>query len=335
MTVESPIKSGLHEVAARPPELFQAAPSLSILVPVAERHDDLRALYRQVAEELDRRGVLYEVIVVLDGPHFSEAERQLRELRGEDSRLRVYRLNRAFGEATALQVAVARARGRTFLTLAPYFQLAPGAIGKVLDALDDGVDLAIARRYPRLDSWFNRLQSWVFHGLINLLTGVRLSDISCGLRAMKAEVLRGIPLYGDLHRFVPLMAYRHGYRIVEVPLPQSPMEPKLRIYGSGVYLRRLLDIVTVFFLFKFTRKPLRFFGLLGGGLFGIGLLITGYLAALRLLQVTALADRPLFVLGVLLMVLGFQTASLGLIGEIIVFTRARDVGECAVERLLD
>jgi len=334
MAVEAPEKTTIPQQEAQSPEYVEATPSLSVLVPISERHDDLRALHRQVVEELKPRGLDFEFVFVLDGPDFPEAERQLRELQATDSGVRAYRMNRRFGEAAALHTAAARARGGTVLTLAPYFQLAPGAIGKVLDVLESGYNLVVARRHPRIDSWFNRLQSYVFHLFTSWLTGVRLWDISCGLRAMKAEVLREIPLYGDLHRFVPILAHRQGFRVVEVPLPQSPADAGIRVYRPGVYLRRLLDILTVYFLFKFTRKPLRFFGLIGLGLFGTGFLITAYLSVLRILHVTALADRPLFLLGVLLMVLGLQTASLGLIGEIIVFTRARDVKEYHVEQVL-
>ena len=335
MTVESPVTSELREEAAQAPDSSKTIPSLSVLVPIAERHDDLRALYLQVVEELTPRGMPFEVIFVLDGPNFPQAEKQLHELRESYAGVRVYRLNRTFGEAAALKTAAVRARGGTILTLASYFQLAPGAIGKVLDTLDDGYDLVVARRHPRIDSWFNRLQSRVFHLLTTWLTGIRLRDISCGLRAMRSKVLREIPLYGDLHRFVPILAHRQGFRIIEVPLPQSPADARLRIYSPGVYLRRLLDILTVFFLTKFTRKPLRFFGLFGAGLFGTGFLITGYLSILRLFYLTALADRPLLLLGVLLMVLGVQTASLGLIGEIIVFTNAKKTEDYVVETILE
>jgi glycosyltransferase involved in cell wall biosynthesis len=324
----------MPEEASQVNDSSAAAPAVSVLVPISERHDDLRALYGQIVEELASREGRFEAIFVLDGPHFPQAEEQARELQTSSSAVRVYRLNRVCGEAAALRVAAARARGRTLLTLAPYFQLSPGAIGKVLDTLKDGYDLVVAWRHPRIDSWFNRLQSRIFHLLTYCLTGVRLHDISCGLRAMKADVIGEIPLYGDLHRFIPLLAYRQGFRIAEVPVAQSPADAKLRVYAPGVYVRRLLDILTVFFLFKFTRKPLRFFGLVGASLFGTGFLITAYLVVLRFLHVTALADRPLLLVSVLLMVLGVQTASLGLIGEIIVFTRAREVKEYHVSELL-
>ncbi len=334
MAVESPVKTEILEGTTQRLDPSEVKPTVSVLIPISERHDDLRALYRNVEEELEPRGVLFEVIFVLDGSDFPEAERQLCQLRASHPQIRVYRVNRRLGEAAAVKAAVARARGGIIMTLAPYFQVAPGAIAKVLDAMNDGYDLAVARRYPRIDSWFNRLQSGVFHLLTSWLTRIRLRDISCGLRAMKVEVLREIPLYGDLHRFIPILAYSQGFRIAEVPHPQSPADARLRLHPPGIYLRRLLDILTVFFLTKFTRKPLRFFGLVGAGLFGTGFLITAYLSVMRLLNFTTLGDRPVLLLGVLLMVLGVQTASLGLIGEIIVFTRARDVQEFHVDEVL-
>jgi len=335
MKVESPVISKVQEAVAQEPELSEATPSLSVLVPITKGHTNLRTLYLEVVKELTPLGMPFEVIFVLDGPNFVEAERQLRELQASCSGVRVYRLNRAFGEAVALQTAGAHARGQTILTLAPYFQFTSGAIAKILDTLNGGYDLVVARRHPRVGPWLNRLQFWLFHLLTNWLTGLRLRDMTCGLRAMKAEVLRTIPLYGELHLFVPLLAYKHGFRITEVPIPQNPANAGRQVYPAGLYPRRLLDILTIFFLVKFTRKPLRFFGLVGGGLFGSGLLITGYLAALRLLQLTALADRPLLVLGVLLMAIGFQTASLGLIGEIIVFNHENKNGDYVVETILE
>ena len=335
MTFESLISSEVAGAVAEAPAVSEAIPTLSVLVPVTESHDDLGRLYARVAEELTPRDLPFEIIFVLDGSNLPQAEKQLRGLRAKCPGVRVYRLNRVFGESTALQTAVARARGRTILTLAPYVQFGPGALGKVLDALSDGYDLVVARREPRLDSWFNLLQSRVFHILTRWLTGVRLSDINCKLWAMKAEVLRAIPLYGDLHQFIPILAHKHGFRIAEVPVPQNAGNARLRVYRPGAYLRRFLDIFTLAFLFNFTAKPLRFFGVLGAGLLGTGLVITGYLGVARLLHMTALADRPLLLLGVLLMALGIQTASLGLVGEIIVYTNVRKSEEYVVETILD
>ena len=335
MAFKGLIRSEIAGAVAEAPAISDGIPTLSVVVPVAENHHDLGTLYARVAEELTSRDLPFEVIFVLDGSNLPQAEKQLRALRARCPGVRVYRLNRVFGESTALETAVGRARGRIVLTLHPYVQFGAGAIGNVLDALGSGYDFVVARRQPRLDSWFNLLQSRVFHILTHWLTGVRLSDINCRLWAMKAEVLRAIPLYGDLHQFLPVLAYKHGFRIAEVPVLQNPGDARPRIYRPGTYLRRCLDIFTMAFLFNFTAKPLRFFGVLGAGLLGTGLVITGYLGVARLLHVTALADRPLLLLGVLLMALGIQTASLGLVGEIIVYTHRKKSDDYVVETVLN
>jgi hypothetical protein len=152
---------------------------------------------------------------------------------------------------------------------------------------------------------------------------------------MRRSVAEQIHLYGDLHRFLPLLAEQQGFRIAEIPVRQSPLDAKRRLYRPGLYLRRLLDILTLFFLFKFTKKPLRFFGLVGSGIFGCGAIITGYLGLYRILGFGPLADRPLLILGTLLMVLGVQVLSVGLLGEIIIFTHAGDDQEYKVREVLD
>ena len=308
---------------------------ISVVVPVSERHDNLRDLYTQYSRELSIYGCPYEFIFVLDGPQ-DEALQALKQLKKEYQHIKVIALNRWFGEATALAVGFEHASGAIILTLSSYFQVEPHEVHRMLKKLvADKYDLVISRRCPRIDSLFNRVQSWVFHRLTQMLTGMKYHDISCGLRAMKRKVTREIRLYGDLHRFIPLLAYQQGFKIAEVPVQQSPHDLKRRIYTPGVYLRRLLDILTLFFLFKFTKKPLRFFGLVGSGLFGAGALITGYLGVYRLLRLGAIADRPLLMLGILLMVLGVQLFSIGLLGEIIIFTHARDTKDYQVEEILD
>ena len=307
---------------------------LSVVVAISERHDDLRELYLQYAKQLSTNGNPYEFIFVLDGPK-REALRTLKELKREHPEIKVITLNRHFGEATALSVGFDKARGSVILTLPSFFQVEPYEVHSLLEKLsEDGNDLVIAWRYSRIDSRFNQAQSWVFHQLTRMLTGMRYHDISCSLRAMKRKVAKEIHLYGDLHPFLPLLAYQRGFKVVEVPVQQSPRDAKRRVYRPGIYVRKLLDILTVFFLFKFTKKPLRFFGLVGSGIFGAGAIITGYLGLYRLLGLGPVAGRPLLILGSLLVVLGLQLFSIGLLGEIIIFTHARKSKEYTIDKML-
>lgn len=308
--------------------------AVSVIVPVAERCEDLHEIYWAHAKVLRRAERFFEFIFVLDGGFEGEAP-GLESLVALGEPIRIVTLPRSFGEATALMAGFQRARGDIVLVMPSYFQVVPEGIECILNMLDDSYDLVTARRCPRSDSWINRLQTWGFHFLTGYLTGVTLQDMGCGLKGIRRRVVDELQLYGDLHRFLPILAYQKGFRVVEVDIAQHLANSKTRIYRPGVYLRRLLDILTLVFLFKFTKKPLRFFGLIGGGLLAGGLLILSLLASQRLFFGFPLADRPLVILGVLLMVLGVQTGSIGLLGELIIFTHADKIREFYVEKILE
>jgi hypothetical protein len=226
------------------------------------------------------------------------------------------------------------ARADVLITLAAYFQVDPAGVEKALDLLDEGADLVVGRRFPRLDSLFNRIQTRVFHDLLRVMTGERFADVSCGFRVMKRTVAKELNFYGGMHRFIPVLAARQGFVTVEIDLPQRKEDLGTRYYGVAVYLKRLLDVLTVFFLMKFTRQPLRFFGIPGLVMLVAGTLVTGYLGFYRLLGLGPIGDRPLLLLGVLLMAFGIQTLSIGLIGEIIIFTHARQMREYQIAEVV-
>ncbi len=296
-----------------------AAPRLvSVIVPVVERADELEGLYVAFAGELEARGLAHEFIFVLDGGFPPPPE--LATLAQRDN-VRVLRFARTFGETAALRLGIERSAGDVILTLPAYFQVKPEGVGPLLAALENGSDMAVASRSPRVDSWLNRVQSAVFHRMISGVTDRRFHDIACGVRAMRRHVAEALPLYGDLHRFIPALAVREGYLVDEVPVPQHPRDARTRVYGPGVYLRRLLDVATFFFLAKFTEKPLRFFGLVGSVFFLAGA-VTGAVLLVDRLRGTGIANRPLLLLAVLMIALGVQLMGLGLVGEIIVHLRA-------------
>jgi glycosyltransferase involved in cell wall biosynthesis len=313
----------------------EQGPRLSVVIPISERYDDLREIYLQHAREISLTGVSHEFVFVLDGPDPS-ALKTLRALKEQYPTIVVIiTLGRRFGEATALSAGFEVAKGATIVTAPAYFQVEPSQVQQMLKEFEDrGQDLVIAWRYPRIDSVFNRFQSRVFHLLIRLLIGTNYHDVSCGLRVMTRQVAQEIRLYGDLHRFLPLLAHQRGFKVAEVAVRQSKSDARQRLYGPGVYLRRLLDILTLFFLYKFTRKPLRFFGLVGSVVFLAGAILTAYLGIDRILGVP-LASRPLLILGVLWMVFGVQLFSIGLLGEVIIFTHARDLKEYHAAKIED
>jgi glycosyltransferase involved in cell wall biosynthesis len=292
---------------------------VSVIVPVVERADDLMTLYRSFAGELDRRGEEHEFLFIFDGGFTPPAE--LAALSREQASVRLLSFARTFGETAALRLGIERSHGDVILTLPAYFQVRAEGVGPLLDALKTGADMVVASRSPRLDSWLNRLQSRAFQRMVGGVSDRRFHDMACGVRLIRRPVAEALPLYGDLHRFLPALALREGYRVEEVAVPQHPNDARTRVYRPGVYLRRLLDIAAFFFLAKFTEKPLRFFGLVGSVFFGLGAVASLVLLAERIAG-QGIANRPLLLLAVLLVALGVQLIGLGLVGEIIVHLRS-------------
>jgi glycosyltransferase involved in cell wall biosynthesis len=292
---------------------------VSVVVPVVERIDDLMAVYHAFAVELEKRFPEFEFLFVFDG-RFAPAP-ELIALSREKKGLKILRFAREFGETAALRLGIEKSRGDLVLTLPPYFQVQPEGVGRLLDAIAAGADMAVANRSPRLDSWLNRMQSRAFHRIVGGVTDQQFHDMACGVRLMRRAVAEALPLYGDLHRFIPALALREGYRVDEVPVAQHPGDAQMRVYRPGVYFRRLLDIAAFFFLAKFTERPLRFFGLVGS----LFLMSGGALSLVLLIQRFeghGIANRPALLLAVLLVAIGVQLIGLGLVGEILVHLRA-------------
>lgn len=306
---------------------------ISVIIPVSERFDDVAGLYSAYREALRSTGRSHEFVYVLDGD-YPDVLAALRSLQQQGERLTIVKLAKWFGEATALTAGFEHSSGDTILTLPAYYQIEAGDIPKVLEGLA-GHDMAVAKRWPRRDSRFNRFQARVFHGLLQWISGYHFHDLGVGVRAIKRHVVAEVPVYGDQHRFLPVLAARQGFRVVEIEVAQSSRETGTRLYRPGVYARRFLDIFTIFFLVKFTKKPLRFFGLIGTATFALGMLFLLYLIAERVLFGITLADRPALLLSSLMVVLGVQVFAMGLIGELIIFTHAREMKEYTVEEVIN
>jgi glycosyltransferase involved in cell wall biosynthesis len=308
-----------HRQEGAPPK---TSVEVSVVVPVCQSYDDIGELYSQYLKELSATGLSYEFICVLNPNHY-DALQTLKKLKAAYPHVRIITVHRWQGEAAALSAGFEKAKGVVILTLPSYFQVEPYELHRVLrKLLEDGPDLVVAWRRPRANFQPHRLLSSFYHLLIRKLTQTTYHDITCGLRAMKRNVAEEVHLYGDLHRFFPLLAYQRGFAVAELPVQQSRYDARQRLYAPGMYLRRLLDILTVFFLFKFTKRPLRFFGLLGSQLFIAGAIVVGYLGLYRLLEFGAIAGRPLLILGALFMMLGAQLFSIGLLGELLIFTHS-------------
>jgi hypothetical protein len=292
------------------------APTISVIVPVTERAEPLAELYREYSEPLRALGEDFEFVYVAH-PFFGAHLSELRELKEAGEPVSVIESARSVGETALLRMALAATRGEIIITLPAYRQVGPEALPALLERVTGGADLAVARRWPRKDALINRVQHRVLHSLIGGLGGHRIHDAACGVRAARRSMLEEMPLYGDFVRFLPLLAMYNGYEVEEVSTPQHERDKAGRVYGPGVYMRRLLDVLGLFFLLRFTDKPLRFFGLVGGISAVAGALLLLILLAERIAG-EGIGGRPMLLLAVLMTVLGVQAIALGLIGEMIV-----------------
>jgi glycosyltransferase involved in cell wall biosynthesis len=297
---------------------------LSVLVPVGVRHENITELYQEYRRGLEALRLPYEFVFVVDGPHRDVIEGLESLIDSGVGNIVMVVLNRSFGESTALMAGFERCSGELILTLPAYHQINPEDIGKLIAPLDQK-DVVVGWRWPRAGGTFERMRRAMFHGLVSRVTGMRLHDLGCGARAMKRAVLQELSLYGDQHRLLAVLARRQGFSVTEVEVRQSERDRFEGAYRPRDYVHLVLDVFTVFFLVRFTKKPLRFFGMLGATMFGIGGLVVLYLVIERLVFDSSLAERPALLLSALIVVLGLQLFALGLLAELIIFTHAREL----------
>jgi glycosyltransferase involved in cell wall biosynthesis len=290
-------------------------PDLSVVIPVRNEVPNLVALHRELSETLSVWGRPYEIVLVDDGSTDDSYE-ILRRLQATDARLRVIRLRRNFGQTAAFSAGFAHARGRLIVTCDGDLQNDPRDIPPMVGKLDEGYDIVCGWRRERKDPWLSRrIPSMMANWLISWTTGVRLHDYGCSLKVFRSEVIQPLRLYGEMHRFIPAIASEQGIRITEIIVNHRPRRYGASKYGLSLIVRVILDLVTVKFLLSYSTRPLQMFGLIGLGMGTVGTLITGYLGYARLFGDQPIADRPLLLLGILLVFAGVQLGTLGLLAE--------------------
>lgn len=308
---------------------------ISAVVPVVKLFDKSGGLVRRYLDLLEQTGKRFELVYVLDGEHV-EILSLLTDLAMTEQRLRIVKLAKNFGEASALTAGFACTTGRIVLTLPAYAQVEIADILNVLAELEH-CDFAVATRVPRsiTASRFHIARRKFFHWLVRMATGQAFKDMGCGVRALKRSVADELPIYGDQYRFIALLAAQRGFKVNEVKVTETERDQIFDRHGIPDYLARLLDIFAIVFLTRFTKKPLRFFGTIGSVIFTLGAVFLAYLVVQRLFFGVALADRPALLLSSLMLVLGLQVFALGLLGELIIFTHAKDMKEYAIEKIIN
>jgi glycosyltransferase involved in cell wall biosynthesis len=316
---------------------YNLEPVISVVVPVHDEERSVALLYDELTSALEPTGVPWEAIFVDDGSTDGTFA-ALTRLHNAAQNVRVVRLRRNFGKAAALVSGFDQARGEIVVTIDGDLQDDPAEIPRLLAKLDEGFDLVSGWKTRRQDPLSRRLLSKVFNRVTSAFSGVRLHDMNCGLKAYRAEVVHGLRLYGELHRFIPVLAHYRGFRIAELPVNHRPREHGRSRYGVERYLRGFLDLLTVSFIGRYRHRPLHLFGGLGLVLGLIGSAVLVYLTVIKALG-HAIGQRPLLMLGVLLVVIGMQFFSLGLISEMITShheerAQERDRAELLVDEIL-
>lgn len=294
-----------------------APPVISIVIPLYNEEDNVKLMYDELSPVLEELGLEYEVIVIDDGSRDRSFPR-LKAIHEMNPRWRIIRFRRNFGQTAGLSAGFDAARGKTIITMDADLQNDPRDIPKLLAKIDEGYDIVSGWRVDRKEPFFNRrLPSMLANGLISRMTGVRLHDYGCTLKAYDREVVKNVNLYGELHRFIPALASWMGVEIAEVPVNDRARRFGKSKYGIGRTFKVILDLLTVSFFLSYATRPSHIFGGIGVTMGGIGTLIGLYLVYVKLALGQGIGDRPLLLLAVLLVIVGVQMLSMGLIAEIV------------------
>ncbi len=288
---------------------------ISVVVPLLNEERSLETLYEEIAAALEPLDEPFEVVFVDDGSTDGSMD-VLTRLNAETTNVVVVHLRRNFGKAAALQAGFLEASGDVVVTIDADLQDDPAEIPRLLAKLDEGFDLVSGWKAQRNDPFPRRLFSRWFNWATAVVSGVRLHDVNCGLKAYRAEVLQGMRLYGELHRFIPILASYRGFRVAEIPVNHRPREHGSSRYGPERYMRGFFDLLSVTFMGRYRHRPLHLFGGVGLLMGAIGFIILLYLTMLWFWG-HGIGQRPLLTLGVLLLVVGIQFVSLGLLSELV------------------
>jgi len=288
---------------------------ISLVIPVYNEEENLKLLYQKLKETLEPLGKEREIIFVDDGSQ-DNSPKILDQLARKDPHVKVIHFRRNFGQTAALAAGFDLAQGEIVVTLDADLQNDPADIPKLLGKMEEGYDVVSGWRKDRKDPYLSRiLPSTMANWLISKVTGVKLHDYGCTLKAYRQEVVKELNLYGELHRFLPALASWMGVRIAEIPVTHHPRRFGKSKYGISRTFRVILDLILVQFLLRYSTRPIRIFG--GAGLisFVLGLLLGCYLSIIKILFRHPIGNRPLLILSVLLIILGIQLLSLGILGE--------------------
>ncbi len=310
-------------------------PHLSIVVPVFDEEESLPELAVLLREVCEREAYSFEVLMIDDGSSDASWE-VIKQIHAEDARFAGVSFRRNYGKSAALAVGFQRARGRYVVTIDADLQDDPHEIPALIAMLEEGNDLVSGWKKKREDPLGKKIPSKVINTITRRLTGIDLHDINCGLKAYRREVVKSVKVYGELHRYIPLLAKWEGFtRIVEKPVKHHARKYGQTKFGIERFARGFLDLITTLFMMRFAARPMHFFGSLGMAAFLGGFLISLWISIDKLVFDNPIGDRPLLLFGVMLILLGAQMFATGLLGEMIIKPRMEETSAYRIEDSLE
>ncbi len=311
----------LHSNQSKIPENTES-PEISIIIPLINEEKALTELYEKINAVLKDFKKSYEIIFIDDGST-DRSYQVLESLYQKDRRIRVYQFRKNYGKSAGLACGFQMARGQNIITMDADLQDDPEEIPNLFAKLNEGYDLVSGWKKKRQDPFIKRNTSKIFNKVTGLISGLKIHDFNCGLKAYRNEVVKDIQVYGQLHRFIPVLAHWQGYRVGEMVVKHYPRKYGKTKFGLFRFTAGLLDLFTVIFLNKFKKRPLHLFGSIGLITFIVGMIINVYLAIEKIFAKGILSNRPLLFLGILLVIVGIQFVSIGLLGEMITETQKK------------
>ena len=329
------MESALTQISTRDRSALHAAstPVVSLLVVIKDQEGQVQSLNEKLYAVMESYGCPFEIIYVDDGSS-DKSWAELTGLKQHFPFIKLVKMRTAFGEASVLDAALNISSGEKIVYFTCRVHVNPDDLIKLLLKLDEGYDLVIGKRYPRRDSKLNQWVSKLFNGITNVSARMSLSDINSGVMAIRRLVLDTVPFYGNLNAFLPVMASRQGFKITEETVEQLSGRFNQSLFVRD-YIRRFLDLISVLFLRNYTKKPLHFLGYVGAIFTLTGAAINLYLFVYRLIGIGGIAGKPMLLLGTLFFVIGLQMVSIGLLGEIIIYTHAKDIKDYNIEEVIE
>ena len=289
---------------------------LSIIVPLYNEEESIRPLVNEIKRALGNVAIDYEVLFIDDGSN-DDSLKQIKEISRTDKRFRFISFRKNYGKSAALHIGFKNAKGNAIVTMDADLQDDPREISNLLKKLDEGYDLCSGWKKKRRDPIIKKYSSKFFNFVTRLMSGIKIHDFNCGLKAYRKEVVEDLKVYGEMHRYIPVLAKWQGFKITEIPVQHHPRRYGKSKYGISRFFKGFVDLITVTYATRYIKRPMHFFGFLGALAFIVGVVVLGYLTVLWI-QGQALSNRPMLFLGMLLIIVGVQLFSFGLLGEMLV-----------------